>query len=218
MNYHGNLGGPGVLRNWMGTIVPAYTRCPFPPYQLWWGADSNLGVISLAGISDGLSTTALFSEKLIGFDSNTTIAVISPNAKRGLFQTIPATPNTGDIGQTISFLNACRSLTGTVTDTGDAYPSGARWTWSFPWHIANDVYTHFNTPNRLSCRSSMTANDNVEGGGQTGIITATSNHPNGVNVCFTDGSVRFITDSIDLRTWWALGTRNMGEVIDANAY
>jgi prepilin-type N-terminal cleavage/methylation domain-containing protein/prepilin-type processing-associated H-X9-DG protein len=218
MNYHGNLGGPGVLRNWMGLVVPAYTRCPFPPYQPWWGADSNLGVIRLAGIPDGLSNTALLSEKLIGLNSSTAIAVASQNARRGLFPAVPATPNTGNIGQALSFLDACRTLPGTASDTGDPYPSGARWTWSFPWHISNDVYTHYNTPNGLSCRSTTTANDNVEGGGQTGIITATSNHPGGVNACFADGSVRFIKDGVDLRTWWALGTRNMGEVISGGAY
>ncbi|MGC8643482.1 MAG: DUF1559 domain-containing protein [Isosphaeraceae bacterium] len=218
MSYHGNLGGSGVLRNWMGTIVPAYTKCPFPPYQPWWKADSNLGVISLAGISDGLSNTALFSERLIGLGSNTTTAVASNNARRALFPAVPATPNTGDVGQTLAFLNACRSLPGTATNSGDIYISGGHWSWSFPWHIVKDVYTHYNTPNGLSCRSTMTANDNVEGGGQTGIITATSNHPGGVNVCFADGSVHFVKDSIDLRTWWALGTRNMGEVIGSDSY
>jgi prepilin-type N-terminal cleavage/methylation domain-containing protein/prepilin-type processing-associated H-X9-DG protein len=218
LNYHGNLGGPGVLRNWMGIVVPAYTRCPFPPYQLWWGPDSNLGVIRIAAISDGLSNTALFSEKLIGGGTTTTIAVASPNAKRGLFPTVPATPNTGNLGQTLEFLNACRSLPGSATDAADQFPSGARWSWSFPWHISNDVYTHYNTPNGLSCRSTATANDNVDGGGQTGIITATSNHPGGVNVCFADGSVKFVKDSIDTRTWWALGTRNQGEVVSADSY
>ena len=37
-------------------------------------------------------------------------------------------------------------------------------------------------------------------------------------MCFADGSVHFIKDSINLLTWWALGTRTSGEVISADAY
>jgi prepilin-type processing-associated H-X9-DG protein len=47
---------------------------------------------------------------------------------------------------------------------------------------------------------------------------ATSNHPGGANFLFGDGGVRFIKSSINIRTYWALGTRNLGEVISADAY
>jgi prepilin-type processing-associated H-X9-DG protein len=45
-----------------------------------------------------------------------------------------------------------------------------------------------------------------------------SNHPGGVNVCFGDGSVKFIKNSVGLQTWWALGTRGLGEVISSDSY
>ena len=41
----------------------------------------------------------------------------------------------------------------------------------------------------------------------------TSNHSGGVQFAMTDGSVRFIADSIDLKTFRAMGTRSLGEVI-----
>ena len=47
---------------------------------------------------------------------------------------------------------------------------------------------------------------------------STSNHSGGVNVGLADGSVRFIKDSIAFQTWWALGTRGNGEVIDASSF
>ena len=47
---------------------------------------------------------------------------------------------------------------------------------------------------------------------------ASSRHPGGVNVLFADGSVKFIKDTINMRTWMALGTRNGGEVISSDAY
>ena len=37
---------------------------------------------------------------------------------------------------------------------------------------------------------------------------ANSNHPGGANFLFADGSVRFIKSTVDMRTYWALGTRN----------
>ena len=42
---------------------------------------------------------------------------------------------------------------------------------------------------------------------------STSHHANGVNVCFVDGHVQFIPNTINLATWMALGTRNGGEVV-----
>ena len=43
-------------------------------------------------------------------------------------------------------------------------------------------------------------------------------HPGGVNMGFADGSVRFIKDSVNPQTFWALGTRANGEVISSDAY
>jgi len=47
-------------------------------------------------------------------------------------------------------------------------------------------------------------------------VTARSYHDAGVNAMFMDGSVRFISDSITLDVWRALGTANNGEVIDSS--
>jgi prepilin-type N-terminal cleavage/methylation domain-containing protein/prepilin-type processing-associated H-X9-DG protein len=45
-----------------------------------------------------------------------------------------------------------------------------------------------------------------------------SEHPGGINVCMGDGSVRFIKDTINPFTWYALQTVRGGEVISADAY
>jgi prepilin-type N-terminal cleavage/methylation domain-containing protein/prepilin-type processing-associated H-X9-DG protein len=42
---------------------------------------------------------------------------------------------------------------------------------------------------------------------------ARSRHPGGVNVALCDGSIRFISNSIDLATWQAMGTMNGGEAL-----
>jgi len=45
-----------------------------------------------------------------------------------------------------------------------------------------------------------------------------SRHSGGVNVLFTDGSARFLKNSISQITYWAIGTKGGGEVVDANSY
>jgi prepilin-type processing-associated H-X9-DG protein len=51
-----------------------------------------------------------------------------------------------------------------------------------------------------------------------GSAPPSSLHPGGVNVGFADGSVRFIKNTVAPNTWWALGSRNLGEVISADQY
>ncbi len=45
-----------------------------------------------------------------------------------------------------------------------------------------------------------------------------SRHPGGANFLFADGSVHFLKDSINVRAWRSLATRNLGEVISADQY
>ncbi len=103
---------------------------------------------------------------------------------------------------------------GTQNNTG--WLNGFSWALGYEWHTVVNSYHHYNTPNKLTC-----LNPGDPGGlwgGTSGMSTATSNHPGGVNVCFADGSVRFIKDSVGPTTWWALGSRNGGEVVSADQY
>lgn len=217
-SYHGNHGGPGVISNWSGTITQNYTNNP----AAWWGADSNMAYFGFEAVTDGSSNTALFSEKLVGLSGNPKVMLNSGNAKRAIF---PAA-YTGAINQpgvttttVLSYLAMCISLTVT-TPSNSSWVSGALWSMSYPWHTANSSYTHFNTPNKISCYStSDTAGPgSQEQGGTSGMINATSNHSGGVNVCMADGSVKFVKDTINAVTWWAIGTKSGGEVVSADSY
>jgi prepilin-type N-terminal cleavage/methylation domain-containing protein/prepilin-type processing-associated H-X9-DG protein len=44
-------------------------------------------------------------------------------------------------------------------------------------------------------------------------VSASSYHTGGVNICLADGSVRFVSDSVNFTTWQALGSRSGGEVL-----
>ncbi len=59
-----------------------------------------------------------------------------------------------------------------------------------------------NAPPKLPCTNS-----------NNGQVTARSNHTNGVNVSMCDGSVRFVSNSVDLAKWRAASTANGGEVL-----
>jgi len=213
-SYHGNHGGPGTVRNWSGTIVQNNSTYP----QAWWGQDSQMGYLGLQTIRDGTSNTALFSEKLLGLSGNPVVYVGTEDGKRGNF---PATisgaqynTGNGQLGQ--QAVASCRGVASNVASSG-SYLSGAHWSLSYPWHTSNSAYVHGNTPNGTSCWSPQDPVGNPWGG-LTNLITATSNHPGGVNVCMTDGSVKFIKDSISTTTWWAIGTKAGGEVVSADAY
>jgi len=219
MNYHGNNGGPGVIKSWTGTITAADEKCPFPPFAAWWGNENGMAFFGFEGVTDGTSNTALFSEKLLGLNSNAGITVSSPEAKRGFFK-LPTQYNRGQTAvEAMQMIADCKALPGTKASNG-SYLSGAHWSLSFPWHNSNNNYVHHNTPNSITCINPNTGpnGDSPDWGGLTGMVSATSNHPGGVNVAMTDGSVKFIKDTIAATTWWAIGTKAGGEVISADAF
>ena len=213
-SYHGNHGGPGIVKNWSGTIVQNFTNNP----AAWWGNDAQMAYFGFESISDGTSNTALFSEKLLGIAGNEVVYQGSPTSKRGIFlANYPGGYNQGPTANPTAAIAACQSIPASQGSAG-SYLSGAHYSLSYPWHTSNMAYTHFNTPNKNSCyTASDTCCANVWGG-TSAMITATSNHPGGVNLCMADGSVKFIKDSISPQVWWALGTKNLGEVLSSDSY
>ena len=94
--------------------------------------------------------------------------------------------------------------------------NGNRWGWGA---MTMTLFNTVVTPNSKqyawnSCRSSC---PNC-GPDDSTFSNAQSNHPGGVNCLFGDGSVKFVKDSVNQSTWWALGTRANGEVISSDSY
>ena len=48
------------------------------------------------------------------------------------------------------------------------------------------------------------------------VVPASSYHTGGANMCMTDGSVRFVTEGVDMDAWMATGSRNGGEALNLN--
>lgn len=144
--------------------------------------------IRYADIRDGASNTVAFSEKVTGDFNNGVSTPLSDTYRPG---TYPATPDQAVID--------CNLVD--VTDLSKQGYSNVGAPWVLSYHSAT-VYSHVNVPNGRSC---MYPPLRI-------MTTANSYHPGGVGVCMADGSTRFITSSIDINVWRALGTRYGKEV------
>jgi prepilin-type N-terminal cleavage/methylation domain-containing protein/prepilin-type processing-associated H-X9-DG protein len=227
-SYAGNYGGPAAIRACSGTIIPVKGNNLVFQLMTAGGeiAPATGGPVRIQAITDGSSNTALFSEHLLALTTppTTTDPTVTPggiNARRGIFPTTyKVVLDQGSQANAQAFLAACKALPATTQATSVS-AFGAAWLLSLDYATANNAYTHVMPPNGISCTGMQTATSSISNpqwGGMGAAITATSNHPGGVNVGFCDGSVKFVKDSIDIPTWWGLGTRNGRELISADSY
>jgi prepilin-type N-terminal cleavage/methylation domain-containing protein/prepilin-type processing-associated H-X9-DG protein len=75
--------------------------------------------------------------------------------------------------------------------------------WADPWYNST----------LFSIGPRSTPNSLVSQYGGYNASNATSYHPGGVQVCFLDGNVRFVSETIDGQVWWGLGTPHRGEAV-----
>jgi prepilin-type N-terminal cleavage/methylation domain-containing protein/prepilin-type processing-associated H-X9-DG protein len=224
-NYMANVGGPANISAWDGIFVAlkddAYGNAGV--YK-----NSNSGTtFGIESITDGTSNTAMFSESLIGSGPAANLVTLSSTKRRGTYLWAPPGAPTGSLDMGLNgvaaataFAAACKSVPGGQLAFGGGQPvNGNIWLAGNPSSgMMWDSYNHFTGPNSTGCIW-QPIDPNTGGTGTLGdAMPPSSNHPGGVNVGFADGSVRFIKDTIALTTWWALGTRNGGEVISADAY
>ncbi|WP_240911104.1 DUF1559 family PulG-like putative transporter [Paludisphaera soli] len=168
-------------------------------------ATANL-TVSLASITDGTSNTACLSESLVNDGTGN-----HRDPRRNLNYTNSGIVQQADVPALLVVQDAQR---GVINWQAWSYYKGLSWAYSDGWE--RHVYAHVLPPNMPNVHTYNTATIQCQEGDSA--MNPSSNHPGGVNVSFMDGSVRFIKNSVSLPAWWALGTRNKGEIVSADAY
>ncbi len=218
-SYKGSIGTTTSVYNWGA----GYAGCQPDPF---FGNPPNCSAYStglfaywvargLRDVVDGSSNTIAYSEALAGDQSssparrnNAVTGVTGANgAEAGDASSIPILTLT-------TALQACTTAYQSGTNISNA--NGNRWGWGA---MTMTLFNTVVTPNSKqyawnSCR------DSCGGCGPDDSIfsNAQSNHPGGVNCLFCDGSVKFIKDSVNQSSWFALGTRSNGEVLSSDSY
>jgi prepilin-type N-terminal cleavage/methylation domain-containing protein/prepilin-type processing-associated H-X9-DG protein len=189
--------------------------------------------------TDGTSNTIAFAEALTGSDNAVSTNTSQGNAYRGDVVENANNPGTGGQGSddpqgyygtaaqflyasanapaVIAGLQACATAWSNMSTASYSTMRG------FCWADGNGGWTYTNiiqTPNHDAIFSGGGCRWNCAGCGIDSSFSyaVSSNHPGGANILMTDGSVRFVKDGVSRLTWWALGTRNGGEVISSDSY
>jgi prepilin-type N-terminal cleavage/methylation domain-containing protein/prepilin-type processing-associated H-X9-DG protein len=195
MNFPQILSGPTNITtiNWPTTGIFTYMQ----PYKIASVLDGTSNTIAFAEAAVGSQTLAM-KQKYIGF---TNVTALTPYLLADA-RTNPVSAQAG--------LQACNQVwttgTGGSVDTqrGDAWAHGC---------MAQTLFNTVAPPNANQWTHCSTSS-----GSMSAFSNTDSYHPGGVNAMMADGSVKFMKNSVNLNTWWALGTKAGGEVISSDSY
>jgi prepilin-type N-terminal cleavage/methylation domain-containing protein/prepilin-type processing-associated H-X9-DG protein len=166
--------------------------------------------VTLASITDGTSNTAAISESLVNDGTGH-----SADTRRNLYYT-----GSGLIDASINPSVPALAVIQDGLANPINYPywgayRGLTWAYTDAWE--KHVYAHLFPPNTQKPINTYYS-DTFRCSEGDGGMNPSSNHPGGVNVSFMDGSVHFIKNTINLQTWWFIGTRGRGEIISSDSY
>ena len=172
---------------------------------------SNLGrtgkSIQFRDVTDGLSNTAAFSEKVTGIgNNNNTRDGLKPTSN--IFQVNFTVSNNNDLVPQ-PYYALCRVINTRTRGLAGTEAMGNHW-WS--GHPYAGRYNHVMPPNTWPCLYPINGITNGNGA-----MPPSSRHPGVVNVLFGDGTVHAIKQTIGVNVWWALGTRAGNETISSDA-
>ncbi|AMV40615.1 DUF1559 domain-containing protein [Planctomyces sp. SH-PL62] len=142
--------------------------------------------------SDGLSQTIMLGEKLRG-----TAGGARPNPRTAMFKGGAGLPFSAE-----ESLSKCRDRRDAAS--GFYTTSGLSW---FIGTLGHTCYNHVISPNAPDPDCVLPSGNPI-----SGLIGARSNHPSGVQAMMADGSVRFMSSSIQPNVWRALGTRGANDI------
>jgi prepilin-type N-terminal cleavage/methylation domain-containing protein/prepilin-type processing-associated H-X9-DG protein len=190
-NYHTNWGSWVRLGNrWDGPFGTNFAA----------GGAPRIDAVEMAQLTDGTSNTLVFAEVANGIGSDNRQG--RRDARRDCYDggALPAATVTAQTARAQFLTINWRTAPG---------PSGwPDWSWrGYPWREGSIWRNGFNTllgPNKPCFRCN-------DGDWWRLVTPASSYHSGGVNVCLADGSVRFVSETIDADIWTGAGTIGKGE-------
>jgi prepilin-type N-terminal cleavage/methylation domain-containing protein/prepilin-type processing-associated H-X9-DG protein len=189
----------------------------YNPTGLFAEADKCYGIQTC---TDGTSNTIAFGEALVGSYPKSQVRFRSGPVLSGT-SALCSKPGcsvpdvSGFYTQVLQDFRTCEN--GWVTEKGKVDQKGFRWCENLAgFTLINTVMPPSPNDYRFGwCAIKRNANSNASDGQYQ---NANSNHPGGANFLFGDGSVKFLKSSLNIRTYWALGTKAGGEVISSDAF
>ena len=210
-------------------------------FSINWGTRNSVGPMNqslfgpkysrtVAMVRDGLSNTLMASEGTIGHAQmrsciNTPQGPSDSTAGTWTPDNVPL-PGPNSAAALTQLINNCGTATGKIKAGG---PIGhTRWCNGGVYYAGFTTAMGPNSNVKAMTRVSKTggsmvpmdwdSTDENDGGPTYMSLSASSNHPGGVNTVFADGSVRSIKDSVSPVTWRALGSIAGQEVISASDF
>jgi len=166
--------------------------------------DPPLGIITLAGVTDGSSNTLMTAEVAAG--------PLTKGAARTRVSDcydITGVTKTTTVPQANAVCDQINWATGPIPWSGSWRYKGYTWLEGSMWR---NWFNTIRTPNKTCCTPATSSSWWYI------MKPASSYHPGVVNVAMCDGSVKAIKDSVNAQTWMGLSTRAGEEVISSDAY
>ncbi|MDR1493153.1 MAG: DUF1559 domain-containing protein, partial [Planctomycetaceae bacterium] len=173
-------------------------------------AEDKKGNIGLEAMTDGTSNTMILSEGLYGgnIKASQDFSGMSASERSKIYQRVifdydtrgsDTVGDTGDFNMDMAAYSATRTHAGTKQERCEGWLL-VRW--------GCTTYSGYLTPNQKDAGNYWAKT----GSKKIAFLGARSQHTGGVNVGLGDGSVRFVSDTVDLEAWRAASTTNGGEI------
>lgn len=170
------------------------------------GPHLEAGVRRPSEVTDGLSNTALFAERLVW---------------RGLISTAPSSSPPNPL---FRYTWRLSSTPADAAGVASSYAATTNWVWPPTGHHSRAAgaarlyafetwYDHALVPNSRPVYTASQEFDEFRAS-----RPATSEHHGGVHVALCDGSVRFVSETVDPDVWSAVGTRSGKEVFENDEF
>jgi prepilin-type processing-associated H-X9-DG protein len=162
--------------------------------------------------TDGTSNTIAFSEAAVGWQSEQPLQRLIGLQNVQIPYASMLYDASTDPATTLAVIQLCSAAYQSGTASYVDLQRGENWSHG---SMAMAMFNTIVTPNAFNDTWTHCGRN---ASSRAVLSNADSYHPGGVNCLMGDGSVKFIKDSVNQRTWWALGTRANSEVISSDSY